>query len=98
METVISRLSHEPALERLQKLSFWIQVSVYCDYIPNYTPQSGYHGVTKVAKNAEIAKATKNCINCISACPTPLHTNPMELGPKNTFSAQNGKNQKVHDF
>ena len=34
------------------------------------------------------------CINYLSASPTPPHTNPMELGPENTFSAQNPKNPK----
>ena len=34
------------------------------------------------------------CINCINARPTPPHTNPMESGPGNTFSAQNQKNPK----
>ena len=58
----------------------------------------GYHGVTEVAKTANIPKMAKKCINCISARPTPPHTNPMESGPGNTFSAQNQKNQKIHDF
>ena len=48
--------------------------------------------------NTDIAKTTENCINCTSARPTPLHTNPMESGPENTFTAQNRKNQKIHDF
>ena len=30
----------------------------------------------------------------MDARPTLLHTNPMELGPENTFSAQNKKNPK----
>ena len=51
------------------------------------TPQSGYNTVT-------IAKTTNNCIHCISAHPTPPHTNPMESGPGNTFSAQNRKKPK----
>ena len=38
------------------------------------------------------------CISCISARPTPPHTNPMESGHGNTFSAQNQKNQNIHDF
>ena len=49
--------------------------------------------VTKVAKSADMAKTTQNCL---SARPTPLHTNPLDLGPENSFSAQ--KNQKIHDF
>ena len=40
----------------------------------------------------------EKCRNCISARPTPPHTNPMESAPGNTFSAQNRKNQKIHDF
>ena len=52
-------------------------------------PIQAYHVVTKVAKNADIAKMTETCINCRSARPTLLHRNPVELGPKNTFLAQN---------
>ena len=52
------------------------------------TPPSGYHRVTKVAKNADTAKTTKNCINWNSARPTPLHRNPAEKRPENTFLAQ----------
>ena len=38
-------------------------------------------------------------IKCISARPTPPHTNSMESGPENTFSAQNRKkNQTIHEF
>ena len=62
--------------------------------MPTHTPQSGYHGVTKVAKTANIAKMAEKCINCMSARPTPPHTNTMESGPENTFSAQNRKKTK----
>ena len=68
--------------------------SVDADNIPTQTPQSGYHGVTEVAKTANIVKLAGKCINCISARPTPPHTNPMELGPGNIFSAQNRKQPK----
>ena len=40
----------------------------------------------------------EKCINCISARPTPPHTNPMGLAPENTFSAQNIKNQKINEI
>ena len=83
---------------RLQKTSFCILVGIYCQNIPTHTPQSGYHGVTEVAQTANIAKMAEKRINCISARPTPRHTNPMESGPGNTFSAQNQKNQKIYDF
>ena len=79
---------------RLQKTSFRILVGIYCHNIPTRTPQSGYHGVTEVAKTTNIAKMAEECINCISARPTPPHTNPMESGPGNTFSAQNRKKTK----
>ena len=69
-------------------------VGIYCHNIPTHTPQSGYHGVTEVAKTANIAKMAKKGISCISARPTLPHTNPMELGPENTFSAQNRKKPK----
>ena len=83
---------------RLQKTSFYILVGIYCHNIPTHTPQSGYHGVTEVAKTANIPKMAEKGMNCISARPTPPHTNPMESGPGNTFSAQNRKTQKIHDF
>ena len=79
---------------RLQKTSFRILVGIYCHKIPTHTPQSGYHGVTEVAKTANIPKMAEKCINCDSARPTPPHTNPMESGPGNTFSAQNRKKPK----
>ena len=74
---------------KLQKMSFPILVGIYCHTIPTHTPQSGYHGVTEVAKTADIAKMAEKCINCTSARPTPPHTNPMVSGRGNTFSAQN---------
>ena len=79
---------------RPQKMSLDILVGIYCHNIPTRTPQSGYHGVTEVAKTTNIAKMAEECINCISARPTPPHTNPMESGPGNTFSAQNRKKTK----
>ena len=36
----------------------------------------------------------EKCINCMSARPTPPHTNPMELGPGTTFLARNRKKIK----
>ena len=81
---------------RLQtaKVSCGILVGIYCHNIPTHTPQSGSHGVTEVANITHIAKMAEKCINCKSARPTPPHTNPMELGPGNTFSAQNRKKTK----
>ena len=78
----------------MQKTSFRILVGIYCYNIPTHTPQGGYHGVTEAAKTANIAKMAEKCINCISARPTPPHTNPMESGPGKTFSAQNRKKTK----
>ena len=75
-------------------MSFRILVGIYCHNIPTRTPQSGYHGVTGSAKTANIAKMVEKCINCISARPTSPHTNPIESGPGNTFSAQNRKKPK----
>ena len=99
VEIVISRLWHGHLTGprqsyRLQKTSLDILVGIYCPNIPTRTPQSGYHGVTEVAKTTNIAKMAEECINCISARPTPPHTNPMESGPGNTFSAQNRKKTK----
>ena len=67
---------------------------MYCHNIPTRTPQSGYHRVIGSAKTTNIAKMAEKCINCIIARPTPPHKNPMELGPENTFSAQNQKKPK----
>ena len=88
----LSGLSALP--ESLQKTSFHILVGIHCHNIPTNTPQTEYHGVTEVAKNANIAEMAEKCINCMSTCPTPPHTNPMESRPGNTFSAQNGKKLK----
>ena len=63
----------------------------YC--VSKYRPQSGYHGVTEVAKTTNMAKMAEKCIHC-SARPTLPHTNPMVLGPRNSFSAQNRKKPK----
>ena len=99
VEIAISRLWHGHLTGprqsyRLHKTSFRILACIYCHNIPTHTPQSGYHGVTKVAKTANIAKMAEKCINCISARPTPPHTNPIESEPGNTFSAQNRKKPK----
>ena len=79
---------------RLQKRAFRILVGIYYHNIPTHTPYSGYHGVTEVAKTADTAKMAEKYINCISACPTPPHANPMESGPGNSFSAQNREKTK----
>ena len=70
-------------------MSFRIMVGINRHNIPTHTLHSGDHGVTEVAKTANIAKTAQKCITCISARPTPPHTNPMESGPRNTFSAPN---------
>ena len=75
-------------------MSFPILVGIHCHNIPTHTPQSGYHGVTKVGKTANIPKMGEKCINFISARPTPPHRNPMESGPGYTPSAQNRKKPK----
>ena len=99
VEIVISHLWHGQLTGprqsyRLQKTSFRILVGIYCHKIPTHTPQSGYHGVTDVAKTANKAKMAEKCKNCNSARPTPPHTNRIESGPGNTFSAQNRKKPK----
>ena len=75
-------------------MSLSILVGIYCHNIPTRTPHSGYNGVTEVAKTANIAKMAEKCINCMSARPTPPHTNSMESGPRKTFSPQNRKKPK----
>ena len=44
-------------------MSFRILVGRYCHNIPTRTPQSGYHGVTEVAKTTNIPKMAEKCIN-----------------------------------
>ena len=85
----------EARLETAKKMSFHILVGIYCHNIPTCTRQSGYHGSTKDAKTANIPKMAEKGINYISARPTPPHTNPMEWGPRNAFSAQNPKKTKI---
>ena len=75
-------------------MSFSILVGICCHNILTCTPKSGYHRVIEVAKNGNIAKMIKKCINRISACPTLIHTSPVESRPENTFSAQNQKKPK----
>ena len=74
---------------KLQETSFCILVGIYC-HNTTRTPQ----WVAGVAKTTNIAKMVEKCINRMSARPIPLHTNPMESGPGNTFSTQNGKKTK----
>ena len=85
--------------ERLPKKSFCILVGIYCHNIPACTPHSGYHGVTKVAKTADIAKMAEYRINCISARPTLPHiTTPRSRDPKTLFQLKSKKNQMINDF
>ena len=79
-------------------MSFRILVGIYCHNIPTHTPQSGYHGVTEVATTANIAKMAEKCINCISARPTPPHTNVWGWDPETLFRLKIEKNQKIRDF
>ena len=93
--TSLARVSTGPRQGyRLQKTSFRFLVGIYYHNIPTHTPQSGLHGVTEVAKTANIAKMAEKYMNCTSARPTLPHTNPMESGHGNTFSAQNRKKTK----
>ena len=79
MQTINGGISHLASLARvltgprqryrLQKTSFRILVGIYYHNIPTQTPQSGYHGVTEVAKSANIPKMAEKCLNCISARP-----------------------------
>ena len=79
---------------RLQKTSFHILVGIYCHDIPTHTPQSGYHGVTEVAKTANIAKMAGKCIHCMSARPTPLIQTPWSWDPEIPFRLKIGKKTK----
>ena len=77
-------------------MSIRVLVGIYCHNIPTHTPKSGYHGLTVVAKTANIAKMAEKCINY--SRPTPPHTNPMESGPGSTFWLKIVKNEKMHHF
>ena len=75
-------------------MSFRILVGIYCHNIPTHTPQSGYHGVTEVAKTANIAKMAGKCINCISARPLiPIQT-PWSWDPETLFRLKIEKRTK----
>ena len=73
-------------------------VGIYCHNIPTHTPQSGYHGVTGVAKTANIAKMAEKCINCMSARPTPPHTNPGVGTWKHFFDSKSKKTKRFRIF
>ena len=79
---------------KLQKTTFRILVGIYCHDIPTHTPQSGYHGVTEVAKNANIAKIAEKCINCISARPIPPIQTPWSRDPETLFRLEIEKKPK----
>ena len=49
-------------------------------------------------RSQKTANIPKMADKCMSARPTPPHTNPMEWGPGRRFLAQNNKTQKDHDF
>ena len=84
---------------RLQKTSFRILVGIYCHNIPTHTSRSRYHGVTEVAKTANITKMGEKWINCISARHTPPHTNTMESGPgSNSFASKSKKTKRFMIF
>ena len=40
----------------------------------------------------------EKCINYMSACPIPPHTNPMELGSENTFNSKSKKTKRFMIF
>ena len=92
MEAAISRLWHSARLETAKSVLTYPNRHTCCHNIPIHTPQSGYHGVTEVAKRANIAKMAEKCIKSISARPTPPH---MESGPGKRFLAQNRKKTKT---
>ena len=80
--TSLARVVTGPKQGRiLQKTAFRILVGIDCQNISTHTPQSWYHGVTKVAKTGNTAKMAKNCINRTSARLTPPHATPMVSGP-----------------
>ena len=81
-----------------KKISFGILVCIYCHNIPTCTPQSGYHGVTEVAKNTAIATMPGNCIYCFSTRPI-LPTQTLWIRDLKTlvhFKIE--KNQSIHYF
>ena len=82
---------------RLQKTPFCILGGIYCHNIPTHTPDSGWHGVTEVAKTANIAKMAEKCISCIGARSTPPHTNLWSWDPETLFRLKIEKNQKIRD-
>ena len=73
-------------------------MGLYCDCMPTCTPESGYHGITKLAKNANIPKTAKSYINRISARPTLLHTTLWGLDHKTLFRLEIEKYHSIHEF
>ena len=76
-------------------MSFRILVGIYYHNIPTHTPQSGYHGVSEVAKTTNIAKMAEKSISCISRSSHSAPDKPHGVGTrKHFFLAQNRKKPK----
>ena len=60
---------------------------------PTHTPQTGYHGVTEVAKTAQMAKMAEKCINYIRSCHSAPYK-PYGVGTRKHFFGSKSKKTK----
>ena len=74
---------------RLQNTSFRILLWIYCPTTPNPTRLTGYHRVTKAAKNADITKMT---------CPSPSSQTLWSRDPEKIFWLKGEKLKKIRVF
>ena len=65
---------------------------------PRHTPQSGYHGINKVAKSANIGKMAEKGINCKALVPlNPIQT-PWSRDPETLFRLKIEKTKRFMIF
>ena len=71
-----------------------ILVGIYCHNIPTHTPQSGYHGVTKVAKTANIPKMAEKVHKLHERSSQPAPYKPHGVGTRKHFFGSKSKKTK----
>ena len=78
----------------MQKTFFHILGGIYCHNIPTRTPQSGYHGVTKVAKTANIPKMAERVHKLHQRSSHSAPYKPHRVGTRKHFFGSKSKKTK----
>ena len=87
-----------PRLQTTKNVLLYPSRHILSQHPLSYPSKWERHGVTEGVKTANVAKMAEKCLNCKSSRPTPPHTNPMELGPRNIFLTLNRKKPKDSCF